>query len=235
MSEPPAKRMREDDSVSRNYTPITLLSGFLGAGKTTLLKHVLENKQGLKVGVIVNDMAEVNIDAALVHVRSDGATGGQATPAGSIGGTLPTEDTVEMANGCVCCSAAEELITSIDKLASIAEKRAVPWDHIVIETTGVAEPREVRDNIMNVHADQPEMMRGTMLHTLVTVVDASTFMDEFQKRNKVEERADLGANEFTDGTRQVVDLMCEQVETADVVIANKTDPDPTQDRFMAPT
>jgi G3E family GTPase len=161
----------------------------------------------------VNDVAAINIDAGLIAVKAGEAVGGAAAQG----------DTVEMSNGCACCSAAEELLGSIEKLAEIAEKRDTPWDHIVIETSGVAEPREVRDNLGACFADQPELMRGTRLHTLVTVIDSSTFLGEFQKRNKVEQRADLGASEFTDGNRQVVDLMCEQIECADILIANKRD------------
>lgn len=201
--------------------PITLISGFLGAGKTTLLKHLLENKQNLKVGIIVNDVAEVNIDASLVAVKSGAESGSSAQ-----------EDTVEMQNGCVCCSAAEELLQSISKLADIAEKRGVPWDHIVIETTGVAEPREVRDNLASCVTHSPELLRGTALHTMVTVVDSSTFLAEFQKRNKVEQRQDLGSSEFTDSNRQVVDLMCEQIECADVLVTNKTDLTPPAELIL---
>eukprot|EP00966_Prymnesium_polylepis_P020224 466048-Prymnesium_polylepis.1 len=105
----------------------------------------------------------------------------------------------------------------------ISAKRGVPWDHIVIEASGVAEPKEIRDNFRNSYESAPEMLRGTVLHTLVTVVDGSTFLAEFQKRNKVDQRQDLGANEFTDGNRQVVDLMCEQIEVADILVINKTD------------
>ena len=110
-------------------TPITLLSGFLGAGKTTLLKHLLENKAGIKVGLIVNDVAEINIDAALVSKKT--------------GGTSSPEDTVELQNGCACCTAAEEFLQGITHLMKLSRERNVPWDHILIESSGVAEPREV--------------------------------------------------------------------------------------------
>ena len=110
-------------------TPITLLSGFLGAGKTTLLKHLLENKAGIKVGLIVNDVAEINIDAALVSKKT--------------GGTSSPEDTVELQNGCACCTAAEEFLQGIGHLMKLSRERNVPWDHILIESSGVAEPREV--------------------------------------------------------------------------------------------
>ena len=111
-------------------TPITLLSGFLGAGKTTLLKHLLENKAGLKVGLLVNDVAEINIDAALVSKKTGGASA--------------AEDTIELQNGCACCTAAEEFLQGIEQLMKLSRERGTPWDHIVIESSGVAEPREVR-------------------------------------------------------------------------------------------
>jgi hypothetical protein len=110
-------------------TPITLLSGFLGAGKTTLLKHLLENRAGIKVGLIVNDVAEINIDAALVSKKT--------------GGTSAPEDLVELQNGCACCTAAEEFLQGIGHLMKVSHERGVPWDHILIESSGVAEPREV--------------------------------------------------------------------------------------------
>ena len=204
--ENPAKRARTEEAPP---APITLLCGFLGSGKTTLLKHVLENKEGLKIGMIVNDVAEINIDAALVAVRG--------------GGSAAAGDTVELQNGCACCSSAEELIQSVEKLMALAETRGVPWDHVVVEASGVAEPREIRDNFLNVATSQPELLSGARLHTMVTVVDASTFLAEFEKRNKVEQRPDLGTDDYTDNNRQVVDLMCEQVECADVLVVNKTD------------
>jgi len=209
--EPAAKRFKP--TTTGSMTPITILSGFLGAGKTTLLKHILENKQGLKVGLVVNDVAEINIDAALVATKSGDTAGG----------TTAKSDTVQMENGCACCSAAEELVQSIEKLADIAKDRGVGWDHIVIEMSGVGEPREVRDNLCAAELNNPDLMYGCTLHTLVTVIDSSTFLTEFQNRHTVEMRQDLGTSDFTDGSRKVVDLMCEQIECADVLVMNKMD------------
>ena len=216
--EPPAKRQREDadaEAAPERIVPITLLSGFLGAGKTSLLKHLLVNKAGMRVGVIVNDVAEINIDKSLVS-KSSGA--------GNTGGSSAEEDTVELQNGCACCSVAEEFLQSIEKLMEMSRDRGIPWDHIVVEASGVVEPREIRDNFRNAYVNQPEMLLGTELHTLVTVVDASVFLKEFEKRNKVCQRTDLGSNDFSEmNSRQVVDLMCEQVECCDVIIVNKID------------
>ena len=188
--------------MATTCVPCTLITGFREevTGKTTLLKHLLENTLGLKVG-IVSEVAEINIDAALVSTK--------------------TEDMIELQNGCACCSAAEELLRGVEKLMKIAAKRGVPWDHIVIEASGVAEPRKVRGNFRTAQITQPKMLEGTMLHTMVTVVDGSTFLEEFQKRNKLQERPDLGAGDYVDSTRQVVDLMCEQIECADVLIISK--------------
>lgn len=179
--------------------PITTLCGFLGTGKTTVLKHVLENKEGLRVGVIVNDMAAINIDSALL---STGSTA-EATADGM----------VELQNGCVCCSEADELVLSLGKLQQLAATRGDGWDHIIIEASGVAEPREIRNNLMDVLREEPQMMEGTALRTMVTVVDASTFLSDFEARQPIMQRPDLGAENMPilSGQRQVVDMMCEQV------------------------
>ncbi|EOD23338.1 hypothetical protein EMIHUDRAFT_430429 [Emiliania huxleyi CCMP1516] len=212
MSEPPAKRPREAEA-EHHVVPVTLISGFLGAGKTSLLKHLLENKAGLLIGVIVNDVAAVNIDKALVSSKAAGE-----------GGFSKQEDLIELANGCACCSLGEEFLQSIGTMMRSAERRNMQWDHIVVESSGVAEPREIRDNFKNAQLTMPEDLHGTRLDTLVTVVDASTFLAEFEKRNRIKERQDLGADGYSeDNTRQVVDLMCEQVECSDVVLLNKLD------------
>lgn len=157
-------------------------------------------QEGLRIGVVVNDLAEVNIDRALLSRKASGG-----------GGSVTADDLVELKNGCACCTAADELLQSIEKLITLADARGAPWDHIVVESTGVSEPREVRENFLGALAG-PES--ASVLHTLVTVVDSSTFLKEFESRNKVQERPDLGFDEYAElcSSRQVVDLMCEQVE-----------------------
>lgn len=202
-------------STAAGPTPITTLSGFLGTGKTTVLKHILENKAGLRIAVIVNDLAAVNIDAALLLRRGGGSASSD-------------EGVLELQNGCVCCSDAAELLTSIEKLQQLAASRGAAWDHIVIESSGVAEPREIRNNLREALATDPDALNGAALSRMVTVVDASTFLQQFERRQAIGDRPDLGGGEnvpmpILAARRQVVDLMCEQVECADIVILNKAD------------
>ena len=114
--------------MTETPVPLTLISGFIGAGKSTLLKQLVENKAGLKVGILVESVEEVSIDEALVSKKSTSAIG----------------DTVELQNGCACSSAAQDFAEGVKQLMTLAKERGVPWDHIVIESSGVAEPREVR-------------------------------------------------------------------------------------------
>ena len=183
--------------------PVTVLSGFLGAGKTTLLNHVLNNRQGLKVAVIVNDMGEINVDAELV--RQGGAL------------SHTEEKLVELSNGCICCTLREDLMLEVDKLA-----REGRFDYLLIESSGISEPLPVAQTF----TFEPEagngidLSRFARLDTLVTVVDAFNFSRDFGSVDTVLDR-NLN-DEFTD-TRTIVNLLTDQIEFADVIILNKTD------------
>jgi len=182
--------------------PVTVLSGFLGAGKTTLLKHVLQNQEGRRVAVIVNDMAEVNIDAMLVK------TGGVL---------VQGEDTmVEMQNGCICCTLREDLIENVTKLAR--EKR---FDYLLIESTGISEPMPVATTFSHDHDGKQLLGSVARLDTLVTVVDALNFMKEYGKGDNLIDRKELQAEEGD--KRTIAHLLTDQVECANVIVLNKID------------
>ncbi len=184
--------------------PVTVLSGFLGAGKTTLLNHVLSNREGRRVAVIVNDMSEVNIDAALV----DGPRGRSALD-------RTQEKLVELTNGCICCTLREDLVESVGALA-----REGRFDQMIIESTGISEPMPVAATFEWEFEDGTSLGDVARLDTMVTVVDASTFLGEVGRGSTLAER-DLQA---ADGdARTISDLLVDQVEFADVIVVNKTD------------
>ncbi|MDM1554938.1 GTP-binding protein [Chryseobacterium indologenes] len=182
--------------------PVTVLSGFLGAGKTTLLNHILHNKEGLKVAVIVNDMSEVNIDARLVENQN----------------TLSRteEKLVEMSNGCICCTLREDLMTEVERLAH--ENR---FDYLLIESTGISEPIPVAQTFTYIDEESGiDLSRFSYVDTMVTVVDGFNFMKDFASNERLQDR------ELTDidgDYRTIVNLLTDQIEFANVIILNKTD------------
>ncbi len=182
--------------------PVTVLSGFLGAGKTTLLNHVLGNREGLKVAVIVNDMSEVNIDAALV------AEGGANL-------SRTDETLVEMSNGCICCTLREDLLAEVRRLA--AERR---FDYLLIESTGVSEPMPVAATFDFRDEAGLSLSDVARLDTMVTVVDAFNFLRDYGSCDRL---ADRGETAGEGDERTVVDLLVEQIEFADVIVLNKAD------------
>ena len=182
--------------------PVTVLSGFLGAGKTTLLNHVLANRDGLKVAVIVNDMSEINIDAALVR---DGKANLSRTE----------ESLVEMSNGCICCTLREDLLIEVKKLAH--ENR---FDYLLIESTGISEPMPVAETFTFEDEDGESLSNVAELDTMVTVVDAANFLKDFGSWDDLTDRK-MGLSEEDD--RNIVDLLVDQIEFANVIIVNKTD------------
>lgn len=182
--------------------PVTVLSGFLGAGKTTLLNHILHNKEGLKVAVIVNDMSEVNIDAQLVQNEN----------------TLSRteERLVEMSNGCICCTLREDLMVEVEKLAK--ENR---FDYLLIESTGISEPIPVAQTFSFASEDGSiDLSRFSYIDTMVTVVDTFNFLKDFSSPDYLASR---NLTDMEGDDRTIVNLLTDQVEFANVILLNKVD------------
>ena len=181
--------------------PVTVLSGFLGAGKTTVLSHVLNNRQGKKVAVIVNDMSEINIDAAMV--QSDVELSRQE------------EKLVEMSNGCICCTLREDLLLEINKLAQDGR-----FDYLMIESTGISEPLPVAETFTFADEKGDSLSDVATLDTMVTVVDAVNFLKDYDEARNLQE---TGESLGEEDERSVADLLVDQVEFADVLLISKTD------------
>ena len=182
--------------------PVTVLSGFLGAGKTTLLNHILRNREGKRVAVIVNDMSEMNIDAALVR-------GGDADL------SRTEERLVEMSNGCICCTLREDLLAEVRRLAG--EGR---FDYLLIESTGISEPMPVAATFDFIEESGESLRDVSRLDTLVTVVDAFNFHRDYASRDFL---ADRGESLGEGDERTVVNLLVDQIEFADVIVLSKID------------
>lgn len=185
----------------QNKLPVTVLSGFLGAGKTTVLSHILNNRQGKKVAVIVNDMSEINIDSAIVQ--------------NEVELNRSEEKLVEMSNGCICCTLREDLLLEVNKLAKDGR-----FDYLVIESTGISEPLPVAETFTFADEDGVSLGDVADLDTMVTVVDAANFLKDYEEGQSLH---DKGESLGEEDERSVSDLLVDQIEFADVILISKTD------------
>ena len=181
--------------------PVTVLSGFLGAGKTTGLSHILNNRDGKRVAVIVNDMSEINIDSAVVQ--------------NEVSLNRSEEKLVEMSNGCICCTLREDLLEEVNNLA-----KAGRFDYLVIESTGISEPLPVAETFTFADEDGVSLSDVADLDTMVTVVDAVNFLKDYEEAKYLQDTQESLGDE---DERSVADLLVDQVEFADVILVSKTD------------
>ncbi|CAA0124398.1 Putative metal chaperone YciC [BD1-7 clade bacterium] len=187
-------------STSPQKLPVTVLSGFLGAGKTTVLSHILKNRQGYKVAVIVNDMSDINIDTSTIQRE--------------VSLNHSDEKLVEMSNSCICCTLREDLLLEVGRLA-----RDGRFDYLIIESTGISEPLPIAETFTFEDETGMSLSDIARLDTLVTVVDAANFLDTYNKATYLSDTA-----ESLDGDeRSVADLLIDQVEFADIILISKTD------------
>ena len=181
--------------------PVTVLSGFLGAGKTTVLSHILNNREGIRVAVIVNDMSEINIDSAIVQ--------------NDVSLNRSEEKLVEMSNGCICCTLREDLLIEVNKLAN--EGR---FDYLVIESTGISEPLPVAETFTFSDEEGVSLSDVAKLDTMVTIVDAVNFLKDYESEQALQ---DTGESLGEEDERGVADLLVDQVEFTDIILISKTD------------
>ena len=181
--------------------PVTVLSGFLGAGKTTVLSHILNNRQGKKIAVIVNDMSDINIDSSIVK--------------NEVSLNHREEKLIEMTNGCICCTLREDLLIEVNRLA-----RDERFDYLVIESTGISEPLPVAETFTFSDENGVSLSDVAFLDTMVTVVDAINFLKDYDEAKYLQE---TGESLGEEDERSVADLLIDQIEFADVILISKTD------------
>ena len=189
------------DQTKIERLPVTVLSGFLGAGKTTVLSHILNNRQGKKVAIIVNDMSEINIDSAMVQ--------------NDVVLNRKEEKLVEMSNGCICCTLREDLLEEVTKLA-----REGRFDYLLVESTGISEPLPVAETFTFADENGVSLSEVAKLDTMVTVVDAVNFLKDYDQAKLLQ---DTGESLGDEDERSVADLLVDQVEFADVILISKID------------
>jgi len=207
-----------DSIIPPTVTPVTLLSGFLGSGKTTTLQHLLENKDGLRIGVIVNDMASVNIDSKLLK-KSVSTSNLEKT-----NDFTNNNGIVELKNGCACCSLADELLNTVETLLDSRDSDEEPFDALVVELSGVADPIAIQQNWEQAKLMNHPVTKKSEMKRIVTLIDSSTFGTDWMTWDTAGERENwVDPMDDCAASRKVPQLLAEQIEAADIMLLNKID------------
>ena len=206
----------DKNNKKNDLVPILLFSGFLGSGKTSALQHLLENTDGVQIGVIVNDMASVNIDAKLVSSTSAAAAAATASATGS--------DIVELQNGCACCSLADELLTTVESLLDSRKNKNGTFDAVVVELSGVADPIAIKSNWNAAKLQGHPVTNKADIEQIITLVDATTFGTDWMTWDVAGERDGwVDPADDCNAGRKIPELLAEQIEAANMILINKID------------